>query len=117
MIKLIYLFDKLHFPLHLRLACCSTFAFSLLLIFLKIVHQNVAPAHAPDIVIFVDAISIVVEEVISDDAPSSLPIACIEAGNDHSLPNLSLRLLFFLSIFMLFVFLLVRCHAAWPLLI
>ncbi|KAF7829428.1 uncharacterized protein G2W53_020592 [Senna tora] len=53
--------------------------------------KNVTPAHAPEIMIFVDAISIVFEEARNGGPPSSLPIACIEAGNDHSLPNLSLR--------------------------
>ncbi|XP_028804611.1 uncharacterized protein LOC114759576 [Neltuma alba] len=53
--------------------------------------KNVAPAHVPDIVIFVDAISLVFGEATDSGTPSSLPIACIEAGNDHSLPNLSLR--------------------------
>ncbi|OIV93739.1 hypothetical protein TanjilG_16590 [Lupinus angustifolius] len=53
--------------------------------------KNVAPAHAPDIVIFIDAITIVFDEATKSGTPSSLPIACIEAGNDHSLPNLALR--------------------------
>ncbi|KAL3006579.1 hypothetical protein AAZX31_08G286400 [Glycine max] len=53
--------------------------------------KNVAPAHVPDIVIFIDAITIVFEEATKIGPPSSLPIACIEAGNGHSLPNLALR--------------------------
>ncbi|KAL5061527.1 hypothetical protein RYX36_023264 [Vicia faba] len=53
--------------------------------------KNVAPLHAPDIVIFIDAITIIFEEATKAGPPSSLPFACIEAGNDHSLPNLSLR--------------------------
>ncbi|XP_010549052.1 PREDICTED: uncharacterized protein LOC104820344 [Tarenaya hassleriana] len=53
--------------------------------------KNVAPAHNPDIVIYVDAISIVFEEAGKSATPSAVPIACIEAGNDHSLPNLTLR--------------------------
>ncbi|KAG4377473.1 hypothetical protein AAZX31_18G117400 [Glycine max] len=53
--------------------------------------KNVAPAHVPGIVIFIDAITIVYEEATKSGPPSSLPIACIEAGNDHSLPNLALR--------------------------
>ncbi|XP_020223685.1 uncharacterized protein LOC109805847 isoform X2 [Cajanus cajan] len=53
--------------------------------------KNVAPAHVPDIVIYIDAITIVFEEATKSGPPSSLPIACIEAGNDHSLPNLALR--------------------------
>ncbi|XP_043691829.1 uncharacterized protein LOC122642424 isoform X2 [Telopea speciosissima] len=53
--------------------------------------KNVSPAHTPDIVIFLDAISIVFEEVPKGGTLMSLPIACIEAGIDHSLPNLALR--------------------------
>ncbi|KAF5746680.1 hypothetical protein HS088_TW06G00852 [Tripterygium wilfordii] len=53
--------------------------------------KNISPAHAPDIVVYIDAISIVFEEAAKGGAPSSLPIACIEAGNEHSLPNLALR--------------------------
>ncbi|WJX57080.1 hypothetical protein P8452_42675 [Trifolium repens] len=53
--------------------------------------KNVAPAHAPDIVIFIDAINIIFEESTKNVAVSSLPISCVEAGNDHSLPNLALR--------------------------
>ncbi|KAK3223114.1 hypothetical protein Dsin_010139 [Dipteronia sinensis] len=53
--------------------------------------KNVAPAHTPDIVVYIDAITIVIEEASKDGPLSSLPIACIEAGNDHSLPNLALR--------------------------
>ena len=55
------------------------------------VLQNVASTHVPDIVIFVDSITIVFEEATKSGPPSSLPIACIEAGNGHSLPNLALR--------------------------
>ncbi|KAL2349298.1 hypothetical protein Fmac_003298 [Flemingia macrophylla] len=54
--------------------------------------KNVAPTHAPpDIVIFIDTITIVCEEFTKNGSLSSLPISCIEAGNDHSLPNLALR--------------------------
>ncbi|KAK7362173.1 hypothetical protein VNO77_04277 [Canavalia gladiata] len=53
--------------------------------------KNVAPAHVPDVVIFIDAITIVFKEATKSGPPSSLPIACIEAGNNHSLPNLALR--------------------------
>lgn len=51
-----------------------------------------SPAHIPDIIIYVDAITIVFEEASKDGLPSPLPIACIEAGDEHSLPNLALRL-------------------------
>lgn len=53
--------------------------------------KNVSPAHTPDIVVFLDAISIVFEKASKGGQPLSLPIACIEAGNDHCLPNLALR--------------------------
>ncbi|KAD5960192.1 hypothetical protein E3N88_11664 [Mikania micrantha] len=51
--------------------------------------KNVSPAHMPDIVIYLDTITIIHEGM--GEPPLSLPIACIEAGNDHSLPNLALR--------------------------
>ncbi|CAI9779333.1 unnamed protein product [Fraxinus pennsylvanica] len=53
--------------------------------------KNVSPEHAPDIVVFIDAIAIILEEALKDGTPLSLPIACIEAGDEHCLPNLALR--------------------------
>ncbi|KAK8977277.1 hypothetical protein V6N11_021363 [Hibiscus sabdariffa] len=53
--------------------------------------KNVSPENIPDIVVYVDAISVVLEEASKGVPPSSLPISCIEAGDDHSLPNLALR--------------------------
>ncbi|OMO90287.1 hypothetical protein CCACVL1_07423 [Corchorus capsularis] len=53
--------------------------------------KNVSPAHIPDIVVYIDAITVVFEEASKGGPPASLPIACIEAGEDHSLPNLALR--------------------------
>lgn len=53
-----------------------------------------SPAHTPDIVLYIDAITIVFEEASKGGPSSPLPIACIEAGNDHNLPNLALRLSF-----------------------
>ncbi|KAL8518803.1 hypothetical protein ACS0TY_009959 [Phlomoides rotata] len=53
--------------------------------------KNVSPAHAPDIVVFIDAITIVFEEASKGGPPLFLPVACIESGNDYSLPNLALR--------------------------
>ncbi|KAG6735408.1 hypothetical protein POTOM_061987 [Populus tomentosa] len=53
--------------------------------------KNISPEHIPDIVVDIDAITIVFEEASKSGLPSSLPIACIEAGNDHSLPDLALR--------------------------
>ncbi|XP_022681069.1 uncharacterized protein LOC101782397 isoform X2 [Setaria italica] len=53
--------------------------------------KNIAPTHAKDIVVFIDAITIVFEEASKGGAPLSLPIASIEGGHGHSLPNLALR--------------------------
>ncbi|XVE85933.1 hypothetical protein DITRI_Ditri17bG0131600 [Diplodiscus trichospermus] len=53
--------------------------------------KNVSPEHIPDIVVYIDAITVVVEEASKGGPPASLPIACTEAGDDHSLPNLALR--------------------------
>ncbi|KAL8204295.1 hypothetical protein R6Q57_009918 [Mikania cordata] len=53
--------------------------------------KNVSPAHMPDILIYLDTITIIHEEASLDGPPLSLPITCINAGNDHSLPNLALR--------------------------
>ncbi|KAJ6721803.1 hypothetical protein OIU85_024852 [Salix viminalis] len=53
--------------------------------------KNVSPAITPDIVVYIDTITIVFEEASKSGLPSSLPIACIEAGNYHSLPNLAIR--------------------------
>ncbi|VFQ66714.1 unnamed protein product [Cuscuta campestris] len=53
--------------------------------------KNVAPEHTPDVVVYLDSISIVFEEASESGLPLSLPTACIEAGNDHCLPNLALR--------------------------
>ncbi|XP_071715948.1 uncharacterized protein [Rutidosis leptorrhynchoides] len=57
--------------------------------------KNVCPAHVPDIVIYLDTITIIHEEASKGGPPCgpplSLPIACIEAGNDHRLPDLDLR--------------------------
>jgi len=53
--------------------------------------KNVIPAHLPDVVIFVDSISIICEVAASGSSPVSVPIACIEAGNDDALPGLALR--------------------------
>ncbi|XVE53295.1 hypothetical protein DITRI_Ditri02bG0192800 [Diplodiscus trichospermus] len=53
--------------------------------------KNVSPAHIPDIVLYIDAITVVLEEASKGGPPGSHPIACVEAGDDHSLPNLALR--------------------------
>ncbi|KAI3433073.1 uncharacterized protein J3R85_007267 [Psidium guajava] len=53
--------------------------------------KNVSPAHLPEVVVYIDAITIVLEEAVKGGPPLSLPIASIEAGDEHSLPNLALR--------------------------
>ncbi|KAL1125647.1 hypothetical protein V6Z11_A13G056700 [Gossypium hirsutum] len=53
--------------------------------------RNISPENVPDIVVFVDAITVVLEEASKGGPPASLPISCIEAGDNHSLPNLALR--------------------------
>lgn len=59
--------------------------------------QNVVPDHLSDIIIYVDALTIVFEETAKGgfgtgtSKPLFLPIASIEAGDGHSLPNLALR--------------------------
>ncbi|KAJ8760845.1 hypothetical protein K2173_021883 [Erythroxylum novogranatense] len=53
--------------------------------------KNVSPEHTPDVIMYIDAITIVFEEAAKSGPPSSLPLACIEAGDGHSLPNLPLR--------------------------
>ncbi|KAL9261400.1 hypothetical protein AKJ16_DCAP03975 [Drosera capensis] len=59
--------------------------------FLCVQLKNVSPAHTPEIIVYVDAISIIFEEASKFGPPSTIPIACIEAGTDHNLPNLALR--------------------------
>ncbi|KAH9322587.1 hypothetical protein KI387_017226, partial [Taxus chinensis] len=56
--------------------------------------KNVVPAHLADVVIFVDSISIICEAAAPGSPPVSVPIACIEVGDEHSLPGLSLRCAF-----------------------
>ncbi|KAI6686471.1 hypothetical protein NL676_032384 [Syzygium grande] len=53
--------------------------------------KNVSPAHVPEVVVYIGAITIVLEEAVKGGPPLSLPIASIEAGDEHSLPNLALR--------------------------
>ncbi|GAB2274741.1 hypothetical protein Dimus_009514 [Dionaea muscipula] len=53
--------------------------------------KNVSPAHIPDIIVYVDAITIIYEEATKSGPPLSIPITCIEAGTEHNLPNLALR--------------------------
>jgi hypothetical protein len=59
--------------------------------------QNIAPQHVQDIVVFIDAITIVFEEASKGGSPLSLPIASIEVGHGHSLPNLALRYTYIFS--------------------
>ncbi|KAI0498917.1 hypothetical protein KFK09_019815 [Dendrobium nobile] len=53
--------------------------------------KNVSPSHLPDIIIFLDSITIIYEDASKGGPPLCLPIASIEAGNGHTLPNLPLR--------------------------
>ncbi|CAN6484639.1 unnamed protein product [Victoria cruziana] len=53
--------------------------------------KNVVPEHVSDVVIFVDSINLIFEESSKGNPSVSLPIACIEPGDDHCLPNLALR--------------------------
>ncbi|WOH12652.1 hypothetical protein DCAR_0832159 [Daucus carota subsp. sativus] len=53
--------------------------------------KNVSPAHTPEIMVYLDAIMIIFEKASKGGPPLSVPIACIEAGTDHCLPNLALR--------------------------
>ncbi|KQK23601.1 uncharacterized protein LOC100846542 [Brachypodium distachyon] len=58
---------------------------------LCVLIKNIAPQHVEDIVVFIDAITVVFEEASKGGSPLSLPIASIEVGHGHSLPNLALR--------------------------
>eukprot|EP00250_Pteridium_aquilinum_P018759 c24201_g2_i1 orf=927-2807(+) len=53
--------------------------------------ENVVPDNFPEILVIVDSISIVCQTPHSGSAPSSIPIACVEVGENHKLPGLSLR--------------------------
>ncbi|XP_027097313.1 uncharacterized protein [Coffea arabica] len=53
--------------------------------------KNISPVHLQEVVVYIDAITIVYEEASTGGPPLCFPIACIEAGNEHSLPNLELR--------------------------
>lgn len=53
--------------------------------------KNVSPAHVPDIVIYLDAITVIFEEASKGGPSMSSPVACVEPGNDHGLPGLALR--------------------------
>ncbi|XP_008805504.2 uncharacterized protein LOC103718451 isoform X1 [Phoenix dactylifera] len=59
--------------------------------FICVQIKNVMPAHIPDSIIFLDAITVVFEEASKEGPSVSLPVACTETGNGHSLPNLALR--------------------------
>ncbi|KAM0892280.1 hypothetical protein ACQ4PT_025862 [Festuca glaucescens] len=58
---------------------------------LCVLIKNIAPQHVQDIVVFIDAITVVFEEASKGGSPLSLPIASIEVGHGHNLPNLALR--------------------------
>lgn len=75
--------------------------------------QNVCPTHVPDIVVYIDAITIILEEASKAGSPLSVPIACIEAGTDHNLPNLALRLFLSIESCSLLVVLVERIHMSF----
>ncbi|XP_078435228.1 heat-inducible transcription repressor [Wolffia australiana] len=52
--------------------------------------KNVSPENVPDIVMYIDAITIVFEEAPSDGS-LYLPMSCIEAGSEYCFPDISLR--------------------------
>lgn len=58
---------------------------------LSVQIKNVSPVHAPDVVIYLDAITLIFEEASKGGPPLSLPIACVETGSYHGLPDLPLR--------------------------
>jgi hypothetical protein len=72
--------------------------------------QNISPIHAKDIVVFIDAITIVFEEASKGGAPLSLLIASIEVGHDHNLPNLALRCILLFSLILLMSYLLLQLY-------
>jgi len=63
-----------------------------------------------DIIVFIDAITIVFEEASKGGAPLSLPIASIEVGHGHSLPNLALRYMLLFSLILLMIYLLLQLY-------
>lgn len=58
---------------------------------LCVLIKNIAPLHVPDVVVYIDAITIVCDDASRGGLPSSFPTAFIEAGKEHGLPNLALR--------------------------
>ncbi|GAA0146122.1 hypothetical protein LIER_06149 [Lithospermum erythrorhizon] len=53
--------------------------------------KNRAPAHVPNIVVYIDAITIVSDDASRSGLPSSFPTVIIEAEEEQGLPNLALR--------------------------
>ncbi|KAG0616316.1 hypothetical protein M758_5G105200 [Ceratodon purpureus] len=55
--------------------------------------ENSLPATGmtADVVIYVDSVSIVCQSASSGSPPLPVPVACVEVGEDHSLPGLALR--------------------------
>uniref|UniRef100_A0A7I4BA18 Uncharacterized protein n=1 Tax=Physcomitrium patens TaxID=3218 RepID=A0A7I4BA18_PHYPA len=58
-----------------------------------ILVENSLPATGmtADVVIYVDSVSIVCQSASPGSLPLPVPIACVEVGEDHSLPGLALR--------------------------
>jgi hypothetical protein len=55
-----------------------------------------------DVVIYVDSVSIVCQSASSGSPPLPVPVACVEVGEDHSLPGLALRLVALSNLFFVF---------------
>ncbi|KAI5064868.1 hypothetical protein GOP47_0019563 [Adiantum capillus-veneris] len=53
--------------------------------------ENIVPNHFPEISVVIDSISIVCQTPRSSSIASAVPLACVEVGEDHKLPGLSLR--------------------------
>eukprot|EP00249_Psilotum_nudum_P022557 c28563_g1_i1 orf=218-2743(+) len=53
--------------------------------------ENIVPANIPNVVIIVDSISIVCQSSSANDHSLRVPITCVEVGEKHKLPGVTLR--------------------------
>lgn len=55
--------------------------------------QNILPpaGETADVVIYVDSVSIICQSASPGSPLLPIPIACVEVGEDHTLPSLTLR--------------------------
>ncbi len=62
--------------------------------------QNVLPPTGvtADVVIYIDSVSIVCQSAVAGGTPMPTPVACVEVGEHHTLPGLTLRF-FLLELF------------------